>query len=362
MAKKKVLVTGSNGFLGGYVLGELVENGYEVRATDLPRSDHSFARELGVEFLPSDLLDFDSLLTAVKGVDAVIHLGGVFRIGGERRLLFDVNVRGTENMCRAALIEGVGRFVHFSTVAIYDHPGGLPIDEGSAKYPHDSYGMTKWWGEKAAHLCYQEKGLPVVRLRPTVAYGPRGKYIASMIFAGGMIPRFHGMNKLHVFSGGLHTSWVHAEDIAGAAVFLLEPEEAVGKAYNIVDDTPMPAGDVLKKMLELYGLEVVQSARYIPWLAGPMIKLLSKTPAFVDRFINRRVQSVWDKVVLEYDLLPALEPAFNRNFMLFFAKDFVVSNQRIKDLGYRLRHPDFSLGFDETARWYRERKWIPDLS
>jgi nucleoside-diphosphate-sugar epimerase len=111
MSAKKVLVTGSTGFLGGYVLKELVDKGYEVRATDLPRADFSTAESLGVEKTTSDLLDYDSLLRTVKGVDAVIHLGGIFDIGGDRKLLFDVNVKGTETICRAALNRGVERLV-----------------------------------------------------------------------------------------------------------------------------------------------------------------------------------------------------------------------------------------------------------
>ncbi len=148
MARGKVLVTGASGFLGGYIFEELLSSGYEPRATDQPGSDFSIAEKLGIEIIPSNLLDYDSLIKAVKGVDAVIRLGAVFKIGRQRQLLFDVNVRGTENICRAALKQGVNRFVHFSTVAVYAHTETLPIDEESPKGPHDTYGITKLRGRK----------------------------------------------------------------------------------------------------------------------------------------------------------------------------------------------------------------------
>ena len=362
MSGMKVLVTGSTGFLGGYVLEELVENGYEVRATDLPKSDFSIAEKLGVEITYSDLLDYDSVRKVMKGMDAVIHLGGIFRIGGERRLLFDVNVRGTENACRAACAEGISRFVHFSTVAIYARPERIPIDEEGKVGPHDTYGMTKWWGERVALRYNRDEGLPVVRIRPTVVYGPRGKYVASLIFAGGMIPRYHGLKRFRLFSGGLHCSWVHASDVAGAAVYLLGKEDAVGKAFNIADDTPVQASEMLRMMLEMYGIEVEERIKYYDQIADPLIKLLSRVPEFVDNLVNRRLQRFWDRVVIEYGLEPTLEPTFSKHFMLFFAKDMAISNARLKEAGYKVKHPDFRKGFWETVAWYREKNWIPDIS
>lgn len=361
MARGKILVTGAGGFLGGYVLEELNRSGYEARATDLPGSDFNIAEKLGVEIIPSNLLDYDSLLKAVKGVDTVIHLGGIFQIGGQRQILFDVNVRGTENICRAALKEGVGRFVHFSSIAVYAHPESLPIDEDSPKEPHDTYGMTKLWAEKVAFRYYDRDNLPLICLRPGVAYGPRGKYVAGMIFAGGMIVRNLGLKTFRLFEGGLHTSWAHSEDIAGAAVFLLEKDEAVGKAFNISDDTPACTSDVLKKMLELYGIEVKAKGKYHKDFADSIIKFLARTPDSLDVLINRRLQKFWDRVVVKYNLEPALQPSFTHHLMLFFSRDYVISNKRIKNLGYRLRHPDFFKGFDETADWYCKMRWIPDL-
>ncbi len=189
-------------------------------------------------------------------------------------------------------------------------------------------------------------------LRPAVAYGPRGKYIAGMVFAGGLIIRNRGIRTFRLFEDGLHTSWVHSEDIAGAAVFLLDKEEAVGKVFNISDDTPVYSSDVLKK-LELYGIEVKVKGKYHKNLADSLIRILAKTPDSVDMFINRRIQEVWDKIVIKYNLEPALQPSFTHHLLLFFSRDYVISNMRIKNLGYDLRNPDFFRGFDEIADWYR---------
>jgi len=243
----------------------------------------------------------------------------------------------------------VSRFVHFSTIAVYAHSQSLPIDEESPKRPHDTYGMTKLWGEKVAFNFYEKHNLPLICLRPAVAYGPRGKYVPGMIFAGGLIVRNRGFKSFRLFEGGSHTSWVHSEDVAGAAVFLLEKDEAIGKAFNISDDTPACASDVLKKMLELYGIKVTAKGKYHRNIADRLIKLFARTPESLDVFLNKRIQKVWDRIVIKYDLEPALQPSFTHHLMLFFSNDFVISNKRIKDLGYELRHPDFFKGFDKTA-------------
>jgi len=57
MSEKKILVTGAGGFIGGYVVEEFLSKGSAIRATDLPCPDTKSIRELGVEFIASDLLD-----------------------------------------------------------------------------------------------------------------------------------------------------------------------------------------------------------------------------------------------------------------------------------------------------------------
>ena len=104
---KRVLVTGGTGFLGAYIIKELIEKGYRVRA--IRRSDH-YPTFLPAEFfektewIPGDVLDVVSLDDAMEGVDAVIHSAGLVSfVGKDRERMYQVNVDGTANVVNMAL-------------------------------------------------------------------------------------------------------------------------------------------------------------------------------------------------------------------------------------------------------------------
>ena len=121
MSKPIILVTGSTGFLGSYLLKELIEQGYRVRAlcrTQKPLPWISDQILAAVEWVEGDVLDVVSLDDAMKEVDAVIHAAAVVSFHPrERKRMYQVNVDGTANVVNLALENGVRRFIHISSVA-----------------------------------------------------------------------------------------------------------------------------------------------------------------------------------------------------------------------------------------------------
>ena len=116
-----VLVTGGTGFLGAYILQNLVEKG--IRARAIYRSDKRpfyipediFSK---VEWVPGDVLDVVSLADAMQGVTAVIHAAAIVSFSKDmRREMYNVNVEGTANVVNAALEAGIQRMLHVSSVA-----------------------------------------------------------------------------------------------------------------------------------------------------------------------------------------------------------------------------------------------------
>src|ERR1700733_5738493 len=116
----KTLVKGGTGFLGAYIIKELVEKGLPVRA--LRRSGavpffipaHIWKE---VEWVSCDILDPVGLEEAMEGVDAVIHAAAkVSFTRSDRRELFHTNIEGTANMVNMALIKDIRRFIHISSV------------------------------------------------------------------------------------------------------------------------------------------------------------------------------------------------------------------------------------------------------
>ncbi|MFM7671518.1 MAG: SDR family NAD(P)-dependent oxidoreductase [Bacteroidota bacterium] len=121
MSKSTILLTGATGFLGSYLLKELIENGHTVRALyrtskELPWIPASILSQ--VNWVQGDVLDVVSLEEALKDVDTVIHSAAVVSFNRqERKRMYQVNVDGTANVVNMALEAGTRRFIHISSVA-----------------------------------------------------------------------------------------------------------------------------------------------------------------------------------------------------------------------------------------------------
>ncbi len=121
-----VCVTGGTGFLGSYLVRDLLARGTNVRvlARPSPRADRLAAA--GVEIAPGDLRDPESIARAVRGADIVYHLAA--KVGAAPyKDYFEINVGGTERVVKACTENGVGQFVYASSLAVYG-----PVAEGTA--------------------------------------------------------------------------------------------------------------------------------------------------------------------------------------------------------------------------------------
>ncbi len=117
-----ILVTGGTGFLGSYIIKELVKNNYSVRAIKRASSHLPFYIPAAifekVEWVEGDVLDIISLEEAMKGIDTVIHSAAIISFDrSDRKRMYHVNIQGTANMINTALEKGISRFVHISSVA-----------------------------------------------------------------------------------------------------------------------------------------------------------------------------------------------------------------------------------------------------
>src|SRR5215467_13518757 len=114
-----VLVTGGTGFIGAYIIKQLVEKGYSVRALKRSTSKLPFfvSAEIfeKVEWAEGDVLDAVSLEEAMTGVEAVIHSAAMISFySGDKDEMYKVNIQGTANIVNAALDKNISRFVHVS--------------------------------------------------------------------------------------------------------------------------------------------------------------------------------------------------------------------------------------------------------
>ncbi len=211
---KPTLVTGATGFIGWHVARRLLERGQRVRALvrDPARSAKALAElegiEPGLEIIPGDLRDEDSLRSAVNGCGVVYHVAADYRLWARRpEEMYRSNVDGTRNLLAAARNAGVERCVYTSTVGCIgmrsgelgteDSPAGMDEMQGP-------YKRSKFLAEKIA-LEFARDGFPVIVVNPTAPVGdhdfrptPTGKIVVD--FLRGAMPAYldTGLNVVYV--------------------------------------------------------------------------------------------------------------------------------------------------------------------
>ncbi|NIS83433.1 MAG: NAD-dependent epimerase/dehydratase family protein [Anaerolineales bacterium] len=176
------LVTGATGFIGSALCRGLLDRGYRVRALHRTSSSLVALRGLSVERSIGDILDPDTLLPAMRGIDLVFHTAAQSAYVRHPELVLESAVDGTRNVLLAALRAGVRRVVYTSSIAAMGAPskGELLTEEHTFNLSPKRflYGYAKRQAEIEV-LKLATRGLNVVIVNPTVALGPGDVNIIS---------------------------------------------------------------------------------------------------------------------------------------------------------------------------------------
>lgn len=183
---QKIFLTGGTGFVGGYILKELIRQGYsDITALKRKTSEMSMVTDIEnqINWITGDLLSLDVLYDAAAQADIIIHSAALVSFApGDKNSLYEINTLGTENLVNAALNGGVKHFIHISSVgAIAKTTGGKPIDEETPWIDdrHTShYGRSKHLGEREVWRG-QAEGLTTTILNPSIILGAGPWYSSS---------------------------------------------------------------------------------------------------------------------------------------------------------------------------------------
>jgi dihydroflavonol-4-reductase len=231
----KALVTGGTGFLGAYIIQELVQKGYQVRAIRRKQQTPFYIPEnitSQVEWVPGDVLDIVSLQEAMQDVDAVIHSAGkVSFVSRERAAMYKINVEGTANVVNMAIETNVKRFVHISSVAAIGRNAlGETVTETKkwqqGKY-NTPYAISKYYAEMEVWRGEAE-GLNAVVVNPSTILG-YGDWTTSSCAIFKSV-----YNEFPWYTTGIN-GFVGVEDVAKAVVLIMESEVS-GERYIINND------------------------------------------------------------------------------------------------------------------------------
>ena len=173
-----ILVTGATGFVGAYVVRDLILAGYRVKAMRRKKLlpffvDSEILRR--AEWIEGDIMDIPAMDEALQGADAIVHAAAMVSFKpSEAEEMFRINIEGTANMVNLAIEHGIKKFIHVSSVsAIGREKNDVLVNESgtwSGKFRQTRYGVSKQRAEMEVWRGIAE-GLNAVIINPATILG-----------------------------------------------------------------------------------------------------------------------------------------------------------------------------------------------
>ncbi|MBA4376731.1 MAG: hypothetical protein C0401_11240 [Anaerolinea sp.] len=310
---ERILITGATGFIGGCLAEQLAsENQVSALVRDTAESKTNRLLSLGVELIPGDLHDLDSLRNAIYSTDIVYHLA---EERGFSRKACCVNIEATKTLIDASQSGEVKRFVYVSTVAVNNNLLKREDHTHYEPYPWYLHTVAKCAGEKYGFEKYRHDGFPFSVVRPSAVYA-RNSHLVDDIVAWPKNHRHIGYPVLGDGSNLMHFG--HVDDIVQGLVLAGSNQQAIGNAYTIVDDMPISWNAMLDLIKKVFGIQL--KVWHIP--VRPV-----RIAASVIEWLSRATTA----------------PVPARLLVDVFSGDFIFSNRKAKvELGF---NPDYSSPF-----------------
>ena len=180
----RYLITGATGFVGGHLAEACMRKDQTLSAIVRPSSDVRELEKLGAILYRGELSDPKLVRQAVAEADVVVHCAAKVGDWGPVSEYRQVNVEGLRVLLDACKGMGISRFIHMSSLGVYEarHHHGTDETTPLPKSHRDGYSQSKVEAEQLALHYYREFGVPVVILRPGFIYGPRDRTVLPAFF------------------------------------------------------------------------------------------------------------------------------------------------------------------------------------
>ncbi len=248
------LVTGAGGFLGLYLVEQLVARGDKVRA--LCRGTYEQLDALGVETVHVDVRDREATIDACREIDVVFHTAAIAGIWGPWREFHDINTLGTRHVIEGCRRHGVERLVYTSSPSVtFDGTDQRNVDESApyasrwlAHYPH-----SKALAEQDVLAANGRDGLLTCALRPHLIWGPRDRHLIPRLLRRARSGRLR-----RVGDGTNLVDMIYVENAATAhlqaAGALRSGEPPAGRAYFLSQGEPVNCWQWIDEILATAGI------------------------------------------------------------------------------------------------------------
>jgi len=257
VAGKRILVTGASGFLGSYVVKQLVTGGAQVFAVSSSVSAATPERLIDVvddiELLEANMRDASSLAHVVKTArpELVLHQAAFTHVGKSFSRIdenIQTNIQGTVNLL-SALNGDYERFVNIGSGDVYgDAP--VPFSETGPVRPASPYAVSKYAAERFCRMFHQAYEWPIVCLRPFNVYGPQQS--PDRIIPELIISALNG-HDLKMTEGRQTREFMFVEDVADVFVRSLTQPGIDGEVINISRGEEVSIRELAQTVLDLMG-------------------------------------------------------------------------------------------------------------
>lgn len=254
----KVLVTGSDGFIGSHLTEELVKRGYEVKAFVYYNSFNNWGwldtlpKEImdHIEIFQGDIRDPNGVKEAMKGCDAVFHLAALIAIPFSYHspdTYVDTNIKGTLNVLQAARELGTQRVLVTSTSEVYGTAQYVPIDEFHPYQGQSPYSATKIGADRLAESFYRSFNLPVTIVRPFNTYGPRQS--ARAVIPTIITQLLAGKEEIKLGSLTPTRDFNYVKDTANGFIEMYLSDKTIGQEINIATQKEISIGQLAEELI-----------------------------------------------------------------------------------------------------------------
>jgi NAD dependent epimerase/dehydratase len=258
LRNKTILVTGADGFIGSHLTEALLDKGCKVKALSFYNSFNYWGwledipAHPNLEIVTGDIRDPHFVKQIMRGTDLVFNLAALIAIPYSYVApdsYVDTNIKGTLNICQAALEHGGIRVIHTSTSEVYGTANYVPIDEKHPKQPQSPYSATKIGADAMALSFYNAFGLPVIIARPFNTYGPRQS--ARAIIPTIIIQVASGLKEIKLGDVRPTRDLNFVKDTCKGFIALAGCDEAIGKEINISSNYEISMAEVFKTIKEI---------------------------------------------------------------------------------------------------------------
>ncbi len=254
----KILVTGSDGFIGSHLTEELVRQGYKVKAFVYYNSFNSWGwldtlpQEIldEIEVFTGDIRDPNGVREAMKGVDEVFHLAALIAIPFSYHspdTYVDTNIKGTLNVLQAARDLETSRVLITSTSEVYGTAKYVPIDENHPYQGQSPYSATKIGADRLAESFYRSFDMPITIVRPFNTYGPRQS--ARAVIPTIITQLLVGKEEIELGALSPTRDFNYVKDTADGFIEIAQSDKTIGQEINIATQQEISIGQIAEELI-----------------------------------------------------------------------------------------------------------------